>query len=33
VCTPRALPDLVDDPVFSDLDKCIRETADTCIQK
>jgi hypothetical protein len=24
---------LVDDPVFSDLDECTRETADTCIQK
>jgi hypothetical protein len=23
----------VDDPVFSDLDECTRETADTCIQK
>ena len=33
VCTPRALPDQMDDPVFSGLDECTRETADTCIQK
>ena len=33
VCTPRALPDKVDDTVFSGLDECTRETADICIQK
>ena len=30
--TPR-FAGSVDDPVFSDLDECTRETADTCIQK
>jgi hypothetical protein len=32
VHTPR-FAGSVDDPVFSDLDECARETADTCIQK